>query len=262
MSAKILVDLLVRHVEAQGIPEAPVVVALPDNDDPIDTEAKFLGYAEGQSFAIEYIDSSGNNSSRRITVYNIIAGRGGAPSLFARCHERRQMRQFRVDRIQCCVDYNGEVHEDVPRFLFENFGMSLSTGRIIVDKHADKRWAEILASVRDEVVVLAALSHSDGSVVTSETTAAARYQARKIEAAGILLSDQEIASLGSHVRRVRPTVEAIERALASMLNLEVVALQKFLNAAIQVIDADGKRHPEEMALLDRICIDLTGTSIQ
>jgi hypothetical protein len=104
-------------------------IVIPIDDDPVEVEVDVLEYADGQCFMIEYVDSKGRGSSRRITVYSIQGGRSGIPSLFARCHERQSTRQFRVDRIKCCIDYNGEIHNDVPRFLMENFGMAISSAK-------------------------------------------------------------------------------------------------------------------------------------
>lgn len=88
-----------------------------------------LGTAEGQSFEIEYCNSEGVHSDRRITVWGLKEGTSGIPMLVARCHKSNKTRTFRTDRIECVIDNSGEVHEDVPAFLHDTFGMPLEIAR-------------------------------------------------------------------------------------------------------------------------------------
>lgn len=250
---------LADEVIARGLPASPVPIILPDDDDSTeDTEG--LGYAEGQSFIIEYLDAAGRSSTRRITVWSISRGAHGIPCLHARCHERNATRLFRVDRIRTCIDYDGEVHSNVPEFLTVNFGMSPALAIRSAGEDRD-RWQIILAAIRAEAVILAALAKADGTVVAAEIDAATDYLAARAERTGYMLDQAEIAALQRFTRRLRPSEDAIIRSLNEIAGRGTREIQKLLLAAMAVIDADGLRHDREMMLIDAIAEDLTGAKL-
>jgi predicted DNA-binding transcriptional regulator YafY len=253
---------LEAHVLSRPMPAAPRPINITEVDEPELPTVESIGVAEGQSFMIEYVDSAGRPSSRRITVYGIDLGRGGIPLLTARCHERKATRQFRVDRIRCCIDFSGEVHDDVAGFLEENFGMALHVARRQPSSESKDRWRDVLALIRDDAVLLAAMSQSDGSIHNAEVAAASAYLMKVAESAtGTMLSDQEGEAIASHFRRLRPTGDAINRALEGISRQPAEKVRKLLLAAVSVLDADGQRHPAELELLNAICLDLTGVGI-
>lgn len=256
-----LASKIARMVDGRPLPVSPVPVALPDDDDPVSAALDHLGYAEGQSFAIEYVDSSRRASTRRITVWGIVGSAGGVPSLLAFCHERKARRQFRIDRIQCFIDYDGEVHSDIPRFLFDNFGMSLEIAAGRDRDEREQRWKHILEAVREEAVILAALARSDGHAVAEEVEIATDYLGRLSEANGMMLDEAEIAGIYRYANRLRPTEEAIRRALNGIANLPPRHLQRLLLTAVALIDADGKRHDAEVSLVNEIAMELTGMAV-
>ncbi|MBN9243967.1 MAG: WYL domain-containing protein [Mesorhizobium sp.] len=256
-----LVRVLEYNVSVRPIPRPPREVSLPSNDDVHDGPVEHLGDAEGQSFMIEYVDSTGRQSTRRISVYGIVLGRDGIPLLTARCHERNATRQFRVDRIRCCIDYDGEVHQDVTAFLADNFGMSRDLAARTTAGHDDDRWRRIVLKIRDDAVILAAISKSDGQVHSLEVQAAIHYLARRVEDDEAPLSDREISELGAYFRRMRPTGPAIQRAVEGIGQRDARGIQKLLMAAVDVLDADGKRHPAELELLNAICVEMVGAPI-
>ncbi|WP_181180091.1 WYL domain-containing protein [Mesorhizobium sp. B2-1-3A] len=249
------------HVLARPLPGAPRQVMLPDVDEPIERDIEHLGEAEGQSFMIEYVDSGGRQSSRRISVYGLAMGSAGIPLLTARCHERKATRQFRVDRIRCCIDYSGEIHDDVATFLFDNFGMSLSLASRKADAVAEARWRDILNLIRDDAVVLAAMSQSDGTVHSTEVDVATRHLASAVERTDIFLTPAEIDLISAHFQRLRPSGRSIGASLDNIAGLGARHVTRLLRAALAVLDADGKRHSAEVELLNRLCVELTGVTI-
>lgn len=58
LQIRFIVDTLTRHVEARGLPPVEVSLDVPPIDDEADRAADVLGYAEGQSFVIEHLDSA------------------------------------------------------------------------------------------------------------------------------------------------------------------------------------------------------------
>ncbi len=258
MSIALLAQQLADEILARPIPPSPKPIELPDTDADSLAEYEDLGFAEGQSFIIEYLDSAGKASTRRITVFAIVAGVGGIPCLLARCHERKAQRQFRVDRIQCCIDYDGEVFADVPQFLTDNFGMAIELSS---RSAAELRWKQIQGQIRHDATLLAALSRSDGNVVDAETNAATAHLVKQAEAEGFMLDDAEIVAIHRYVGRLRPNEQAILRALDFLAGAGQRRIQRLLLAAAAVMDADGRRHASEVALINAIAEDLIGTSI-
>ncbi len=257
------INQIARDLAAEIIslpaPPSPLLIVLPEVDEEPVRRAENIGDAEGQSFLIEYVNSAGKPSTRRITVWSIVGGTNGIPSLLAHCHERKAQRQFRVDRIQCFIDYDGEVFDDVPLFLEQNFGMALPVSTKRADDGA--RWAGILNSIRHDAVLLAALAKSDGKVRPEEIEVETDYLASLAERTGVMLDDGDIASIRRFAGRLRPSEEAIMRALNALTAEGETRTKRLLMAAVRVIDADGKRHEKELAMINAISLDLTGVEI-
>lgn len=260
MSIAVLARTLADEVDSRPLPVSPVPIILVEDDEPASSKSQKLGFAEGQSFVIEYTNAAGRSSTRRITVYSLLSGAGGVPSLVARCHERKAQRQFRIDRIKCFIDYDGEVFGDVPAFLAENFGMHVDLASRRQDDDG-ARWMGILDAVRHDSVLLAALARSDGRTVAAEVDEATDYLSRMAERQGLMLSEAEILSIYRYANRLRPTEDAILRALEHVSVLGKGHVERLLVAAARVIDADGQRHPSEIALLNAIAEDLTGAPL-
>lgn len=260
MSFGVLARSIADEVEARALPMSPVPIVIAALDDVEPGAGETLGSAEGQSFIIEYVDSTGKSSTRRITVWSLSTGVGGVPCLIARCHERQAQRTFRCDRIRCFVDYDGEVFDDVPAFLSQNFGMSLGMASR-KDPNSEKRWAQILGRVKHDAVLLSALARVDGQTLAVETDAATNHLAWFAEMDGIMLEDAEIVALHRYLNRLRPTEQAIMRAIHETSTRERRHIERMLMAAAAVIDADGMRHPREVALINAMAGELIGTSI-
>lgn len=263
MSLEALARTMSEEVLHRPIPMAPIEIVLDEFDDPTQDAADHLGHAEGQSFLIEYRDSAGRRSARRITVWGIVAGANGVPSLIARCHERQAQRQFRIDRIVSVVDYDGEVFEDVPAFLVENFGMShLLAGRRGDDAMGrDRVWSDVLEAIRHDAVILSALARSDGKAVAVEVDAAADHLSQLAERNGAMLDEAQILAIYRYANRLRPTEEAIVRALRFLQQQSPQHVKRLLIASAAIIDADGLRHPNEIALLNAVAEDLLGVPL-
>lgn len=248
-------------VDAKPVWASTLPVELPPEDDEQERDARGLGSAEGQSFIIEYRDSKGRVSRRRITVWHISeSSRDGIPFLYARCHERQAMRTFRIDRIASCIDYDGEVHDDVPRYLADILGMSIGLATAKEDASA-RRWQLIVSDIRPDATLLAAISRCDGHVAASEVQEILSYLARVVEGGGEILNDDDVAALDRYVARLRPTSEAIRRALDAASSYSPDRIKRMLIAAARVMDADMKRHPAETRLVNTVAEELLGVTL-
>lgn len=261
MALSNLISALSHQVERRPLPKTPRAPSVQYEDDPDDQMAQQLGYAEGQSFAIEYVNSKGEASLRRITVFSLVQNSSGVPALMARCHERNATRQFRVDRIKSCIDYDGEVCEDVALFLHENFGMAhqMASRREATDDLA--RWPEIREVVRPDAIVLVALSRADGLVLKSEIDIAVTYLALLAERGDMHLTTPEISCLETMVRRLRPGPPTIELGLNALSDASPKRIRSLLMTAVEVIDADGFRHPEEIKLVNTLAREMIGVDL-
>ena len=256
-----LAESLAEWIEAKPVWSPVIPVDLPAADDDPEPDGLLLGDAEGQTFMIEYRDSKGLSSRRRITVWHLTQNeRTGIPSLYAKCHERNAMRQFRIDRIQCCIDFDGEIHDDVPRYISESFGMAtgIASRRL---PSAQERWENIINAVRADAALLAAMARCDGHAVPAEVEAILVYLATIVEENGDMLTDDEIRKLDHFLARLRPTPKSIARALATASGFPPQRLRKLLIAAAKVMDADERRHPAEARLINILSQELLGITL-
>lgn len=247
-------------------------------NDPLSPEA--LGEAEGQTFMIEYRDTSGHVTRRRISVWDIQESTNGRPCLIARCHERKAQRTFRVDRIQCCIDLDGEVFEDVPRFLHETFGMALHVARgdhptsptrtaipaaPIQQKSPDKsekqHFAAYRSKIRHQCALFSAMTLVDGDRNPAQFDISAKYCADFLKQAGTPLPSDHDRDLLKYLRGQRPSERQIARAIEEIRSFDPKDLIAVLQTCADLMDADGTRAPEEVDLLNELSVELIGVPI-
>jgi hypothetical protein len=221
----------------------------------------YLGPAEGQSFSIEYVDSRGQQSCRPITVYSVVVGQGGIPCLYAKCHLRKEMRSFRIDRIREVFDLDGMVHDDVPAFLHETLGIEPSVPSRASANELTENWSQMRSACRPFAHLLAGLSRADGVMVQEEIEVAADYCIRLCERRKFAPCLNTDHAFRRYIKNLRPDHEAIMSACDVLLNSGVEEIVLFLRAGKAVIHADGKLYPEETAMLNEISVHLTGLPI-
>lgn len=260
-----LKSFLAEAVERFGTPAyaLPGRISLPV-DDPHDTlpatHPREHDRAEGQSFAIDYVDHAGHPSHRRISVWAVERNPEGIPILVARCHERQAARAFRVDRITGVTDFDGTRREPLVRFFFETFGFLWpDDAPLAPPPPEDARWDRIRdISRRSGVAVLCALAHADHAVRAAEVDEMRLYCEAACAAAGLDLTGAESERLAAWLGRLRPTVESVDAALDALLEGERETIAAVLRAGLRVVGADGHLHPREAEALDRFCLALTG----
>lgn len=87
-----------------------------DIGDILATDGEKRGPASSWGLLIDYVDSGGVESARRISLIRAEARLGGRPAIAAYCHEAAAYRVFRIDRIRamaCCQTgelYDPEAH--------------------------------------------------------------------------------------------------------------------------------------------------------
>ena len=225
---------------------------LPDEDapeeQPFDRQIMF----EGQSFMIEYLDAKNNESRRSISVQSVKYSRGGEPCLWAFCRHRHAMRAFRIDRIQCCIDHDGEVHETGP-FLQEVLDLDVSVKAPPVNIDA-VRLRAARDKARPHAILLAGLSRCDGYMHPDEFGVLCQHCEQLTET----LSLEECDSLAKSYRSLKPTVDQMAESLELIRSGPTETLDRFLISAHRLIRADGQLTTEEVELYDQFHYELTG----
>tara|TARA_R110002072_G_C7783544_1_gene520283 strand:- start:8 stop:688 length:681 start_codon:yes stop_codon:yes gene_type:complete len=197
-----------RTNDSKALEPRPAVLPADDDHDepPFDRQIMF----EGQSFMIEYLDTKNNESRRSISVQAVKYNSHGEPCLWAFCRHRHAMRTFRIDRIQCCIDYDGEVHETGP-FLQEVLELDISVKAPPVNIDA-ARLRAARDKARPHAILLAGLSRCDGYMHPDELGVLCQHCEQLSET----LSLEECDSLGKSYRSLRPTPDQMNEALESL----------------------------------------------
>lgn len=254
-----------RTVENRPIRTANLAAYGPETDvDELLSDPQNLGYAEDQSFWIEYVDATGAGSARTVTAKKIAYGSDGVPLLKCYCSLRNSMRNFRVDRIRCIADTDGVVAEDHPEFLVDTFGMHPVIAEYVTtdvgnyDQRATRTKA-IKDIVQHDTRLLAALSHSDGAMIDVEVDQILPYLDNQL--AEFTLDSADIAILDKYVRRMRLTEKTLKKALRHFETRTPDDQARFFRAAHKVILADGFLHNAEVAMINDFSSQLTGVNI-
>lgn len=210
---------------------------------------------ENRSFMIEYVDSKGDFSARRITINRLEVDESNVV-VHAFCHERKAQRTFIMSRISSIIDFDGVVHDDVAAFIAENFGNQI---RSIAEKHAsEKEWDTFKSCVIPDIDILLAVSIADGKKSKNETEVIIDIGVKLAADDGIHLDQENEKRFQGYVKRVRPDFDAIDRACRIVFERKKSRNVKLLNAVVKVMDADGKRDDEEISFLERFCKYITG----
>jgi hypothetical protein len=235
-----------------GAPE-PRPSVIPEVDDrPIGDSRGGEIECEGQSFMIEYLDSKNDMSCRSITVRSVKYNAKGNPYLSAHCHQRNAPRHFLLDRIECCIDFDGVVHETKP-FLVETLGFDAELPRPVNSPRAS-RVNVARERARPHAILLACLSRCDGYMHPDEFAILCQHCEQLCDD----LTLDECNELGTSYRRLRPTTEQMMEAIEMIRAETPIILEKFLVTAHQLIAADGKLTADEVRLFDEFSSELTG----
>lgn len=248
-------DWLVNRAATPDTPKGPMPVPASREfvpspaDDTLDEqemlEADETGTIELEEIysIIEYIDSSGARTRRRIPLRKIQPGPKG-PLLSAICHERRALRSFRCDRIQCFIDDDGVVVEpgDFFRDLLCFDPESLAPE---ADDLALHRARELRDLIRPGLSTLVIAAMSDEDFHASELDVICRYieddletlaKRKKIEAPTI----SEIDAMIPLVRKMRPQATSLPSYLRKIVEYDTTRFARFCNALRELILADER----------------------
>lgn len=250
--------------------------------------------AAGMTFAIDYRDSKGNQSRRRITMRDLYSD-GARTYIQAYCHERGAPRAFRFDRIVDVIDVDGECHS--PRsFFVDQLGLEIPDDPVeptapkprerakpapaedrapeSVPLAAVPRLAPVAApidirptdkpgmaqrrSARDGIRILTALARSDGVMQDEEITVILSYITVRAEMAGIATDQTDREALTRYLKRQFPSADVLSECLLALNAAPMEEQRLLVSHAIQLMDADGVQDPAEVELVMRIQQELGG----
>ncbi|WP_170182169.1 TerB family tellurite resistance protein [Phreatobacter stygius] len=224
-------------------------------------DASLPPIAAGRSFLIEYEDAAGRLQLRPVTVWSVKVGADGVPILVVHSHDRRALRSFRLDRIKAVADFDGVVQEPLADFFMQVLGLDWpgpSHGRSDAKLAAD-RWAVVRKVAREGgLVLLAAMAAADSHVSAEEVQVILDHALRTCAAQGIRLTIAESERLRTSIGRMRPSPEAVDRAVVALADADAATIAAVIDACLAIADADGFRHHREMTLLNRLSFGLTG----
>jgi uncharacterized tellurite resistance protein B-like protein len=214
----------------------------------------------GITFAIEYTDSGGRETTRRITVQDLRQTADGRMYLHCFCHECREHRTFRFDRIRSIIDLDGVVHEP-GNFFRDELNMAVSpirpAGSISRDKrppatrsaYSDRPGTAQRRVAQDGALLLAALARSDGIMHPAEIEVIVDYMAERAIREGIGTDQKDRLALASYLKRQRPSGESLEECLTRLGRGPTEEQRLLLRSAIALAEADGQRDTEEVTML-------------
>lgn len=179
-----------------------------------------------------YVNAKGEGSQRRVSIRRLV---GNPPTnLMAWCHERKAMRNFRIDRISEAVDpATGEV----------------LVGAAIVELILDAGFTPLDPRLRRAAEVLVFLMRCDGLAHPAEWTAIDDSLDRYCLRFGG--DDDALAGAKLLARRIAPDSDDFLRGMrAFAADDRAAAIARWLRQALtDVADADGRHSPEEFAWL-------------
>jgi len=209
-------------------------------DDTVDDFEPDLESVAGVGCIVTYRDSKGAESVRRITCRKL-SRNGTVMYLQAYCHERGALRTFRLDRLtEAVCGVTGEIFAPASVF-FKRYGVADHGGAAV----GFGLGVQLAADLRAGLNVLAFLARVDGRVVPAEEQVIARY----CQSFGVRFGSDSFDHAGTCRYSVQLAPDA-ETFYVSLHRLKrdggpIGLARMTLQAAGELIDADGKQDPKE-----------------
>lgn len=214
---------------------------------------------------IEYTAADGAVTRRRITMLHVTE-RDGHRYLTARCHERRALRTFRLDRISCLISQDGEIEEADPWF---DDVLAAAEFEVVATKQPGEpakaakdvsAYTTLRRATGPALTLLIAAARSDDYLHPAEIDAIMIYledEAIALRDAGeIQMIDADMfAKAERTVRRLRPSRDDLVEALTAIARFDRPRQTRLAKSLAKVARADGTVDEIEaacMAELDEI----------
>lgn len=203
-----------------------------------DEPGEIVARAASVYVAIKYVDSKGATSNRAVTINKIEANEGDF-NIWAYCHSRRAVRQFKMSRIVEVIDpESGEVHDNPIEYF---------TAAALLPAGSDfNPTLRVLMEISTELSVLIYLARADGKMAKSEADAIVRHIYEYGERVGVDIDENIVRK---HLRRLRPDWGCcLEGAKKIAAPESTHRHQAIIDTAVAVAGADGVIDPAEREL--------------
>lgn len=241
---KMLKTILSRIDDLEPNFEGKFSPNIPDNfeDDDVDDDLKIEpSDLSGISMGIQYCDTKGNVSNRRITCLSVKPKPNGDYYIYAKCHERKHFRSFLYSRITEIIDWDtGEIHEDKDAYFYELFGKEIA--------ELAKVNFDVLAACRPGLTFLTAVAYADGRLDECEIDKIMLYCDDYCSYQNIMLIDDEFTRIRKFISRYNPTEHHLNETLR-YFSRRKNDHQVLLRHANKVANSDGVLAPEEFELI-------------
>lgn len=203
---------------------------------------------------IDYTDAQGFASRRRITTRSI-AKKTTGPVLTAVCHERRAVRHFRADRIECFITDDGEVIE--PLNFFREF-LSVDLNRLNPTEEDNEiiQAREIRDFLRAPLSILILCARSDDEFHPEEMDAIALYAEQEVFHLNNEIGRFDNVSIGTlnqlnkMISTMRPQESSIQGYANRICGFNYERGERFSKALEKLVMADGKVSIDEQDFLN------------
>lgn len=185
---------------------------------------------------INYIDSLGQKSERRITIKSITQIANSDYLITAYCHEKEAIRSFKLSHIERLVDIEtGEIFNEPLNYFVERFSNS-PLGLL----------TKVFQEIESEILILSYVARSDGYLRKKERDLIANYiLLRSREELDMMILDEEI-------RRTYCERTDLKKSLKSASLLPEENKVQLFEYAQQIVETDKKIDPIEMGVLELI----------
>lgn len=199
----------------------------------------------GVTMVIDYVDSRGAASRRRITLREVEPGGDRLALLHAWCHERRAPRCFMLSRMRAVIDNDGLVHDPVA-YLEGLLGGRVG-GEAASDAGLRLRHLQAIEPVTVRVAVM--MAQVDRQIRAEEIDAIVSWVASRADGS---VTEADLAAFGRYLAALRLTADLMHADLEALERAPKAARAAALDLLYAVMEADGLEHPAEIALLDAI----------
>jgi uncharacterized tellurite resistance protein B-like protein len=232
-------------------PDEIITVEIPDEDEPLENLFCYL----------EYEDARGQQTRRPVTFISLTR-RFPHPAIFAVCHMRRAVRNFRADRIRAIITADGEVF-DGQTFLTDYLKLNLTPAQRVGARPERRGTRNPRPASRDArdlmlapLTVLVACGKTDGHYHKDEIDRIMSWA--EMEALHLFrlgrtdhpLTIDDADALGRVIAGMRPQQRTLRQHMVTTLSMDAEALARFRRALQSVIHADGQTHESEIAFME------------
>jgi len=185
-----------------------------------------------------------------VRIHTMAISTHGAGVLQGYCEWRKSARTFRIDRIKCVIDADGEIHSPAGPYLRDLF----SAFAVVDDAaRASGIFEAFISRFAPDFMVLKIMAGIDQEVLDVEIQAIEDYAARQMIRFDDRLTTSDVKKVGQWVRRLMPESGDLEDAYISLEERPESELVMLLQAGKAVMEADGRHDPRELRLLSEWC---------